>query len=72
MLSYLANYSDLYGPLRLFEFRTVRAVLAVLTALGIGFAIGPLLIRRFRELKFGRVNSAPPISTKSTRPPWAA
>jgi len=53
MLSYLANYSDLYGPLRLFEFRTVRAVLAVLTALAIGFAIGPFLIRRFRELKFG-------------------
>ncbi len=53
MLSYLANYSEYFGPLRLFEFRTVRTVLAVLTALGIGFAIGPMLIRRFREMKLG-------------------
>jgi phospho-N-acetylmuramoyl-pentapeptide-transferase len=53
MLSYLANYSEYFGPLRLFEFRTVRTVLAVLTALLIGFGIGPLMIRKFRELKFG-------------------
>ena len=53
MLSYLANYSEYFGPLRLFEFRTVRTVLAALTALLIGFAIGPALIRKFRELKFG-------------------
>ena len=53
MLSYLANYSDYFGPLRLFEFRTVRTVLAVLTALVIGFAIGPLLIRHFTQLKLG-------------------
>ncbi len=53
MLSYLANYSEYFGPLRLFEFRTVRTVLAALTALIIGFVIGPMLIRKFRELKFG-------------------
>lgn len=53
MLSYLANYSEYFGPLRLFEFRTVRGVLAVLTALTIGFVVGPKLIRRFREMKFG-------------------
>jgi phospho-N-acetylmuramoyl-pentapeptide-transferase len=53
MLSYLANYADYFGPLRLFEFRTVRTVLAVLTALMIGFGIGPFMIRRFRQMKFG-------------------
>jgi len=53
MLTYLAGYSDFFGPLRLLEYRTVRTVLAALTALVIGFAIGPVLIRRFRELKLG-------------------
>ena len=53
MLTYLAAYSDYFGPLRLLEYRTVRTVLAALTALVIGFAIGPVLIRRFRELKLG-------------------
>ena len=53
MLSYLAQYSDVFGPLRLLEYRTLRTVFAVLTALAIGFALGPLLIRRFRALKLG-------------------
>lgn len=50
MLSYLAD-SD--SPLRLLHYITVRTVLAALTALVIGFIIGPMLIRKFRELKFG-------------------
>ena len=53
MLSYLARYEDYYGPLRLFGSITVRSMLAAITALFIGFFIGPLLIRKFRELKFG-------------------
>jgi UDP-N-acetylmuramyl pentapeptide phosphotransferase/UDP-N-acetylglucosamine-1-phosphate transferase len=32
----------------------VRTVLAALTALVIGFVIGPLLIRKFKQLKFGQ------------------
>ena len=53
MLSYLSNYAHVFGPLRLLHYISVRTVLAALTALLIGFIIGPWLIRRFRELKFG-------------------
>ncbi len=53
MLSWLGQYDEYFGPLRLFKSHTVRTVLATLTALFIGFAIGPRLIKKFRELKFG-------------------
>jgi phospho-N-acetylmuramoyl-pentapeptide-transferase len=53
MLSYLADYSEYFGPLRLLRYITVRTVLAALTSLVIGFAIGPLLIAKFREMKLG-------------------
>ncbi|HVZ63077.1 MAG TPA: phospho-N-acetylmuramoyl-pentapeptide-transferase [Lacunisphaera sp.] len=53
MLSYLSDYSHVFGPLRLLHYITVRTVGAAATALLIGFIIGPWLIRRFRELKFG-------------------
>jgi phospho-N-acetylmuramoyl-pentapeptide-transferase len=53
MLSYLAGYEDYYGPLRLFGSITLRVMLAAVTALLIGFLIGPQLIAKFRELKFG-------------------
>lgn len=53
MLSYLGNFEDYFGPLRLFHSMTLRAILAALTALIIGFVFGPMLIRKFRELKFG-------------------
>lgn len=53
MLSYLAKFEATFGPLRLLGFSTVRTVLAALTALVIGFIIGPWLIARLRRLKFG-------------------
>ncbi|QYM78085.1 phospho-N-acetylmuramoyl-pentapeptide-transferase [Horticoccus luteus] len=53
MLSYLADWADYLGPLRLLRYITVRTLLAAGTSLVIGFIIGPWLIRRFRELKFG-------------------
>jgi phospho-N-acetylmuramoyl-pentapeptide-transferase len=53
MLSYLANYESYFGPLRLLHYITLRTAFAALTAMGIGFAIGPMLIRKFRELKLG-------------------
>ncbi|MEJ1971303.1 MAG: phospho-N-acetylmuramoyl-pentapeptide-transferase [Lacunisphaera sp.] len=53
MLSYLSEFDHLFGPLRLLHYITVRSVGAAVTALFIGFIIGPRLIRRFRELKFG-------------------
>jgi len=53
MLSFLADFDNYFGPLRLLRYITVRTLLAAITALVIGFAIGPQLIRKFRELKFG-------------------
>jgi len=53
MLSYLSEYAYLFGPLRLLRSIPVRTMGAATTALIIGFIIGPWMIRRFRELKFG-------------------
>ncbi|MBL9215117.1 MAG: phospho-N-acetylmuramoyl-pentapeptide-transferase [Opitutaceae bacterium] len=53
MLSYLSDYAEFWGPLRLLHYITVRAVGAAVTALFIGFLVGPWLIGRFRALKFG-------------------
>ena len=45
MLSYLQLWESTFGPLRLFQFISVRAILAGITALVIGFLIGPKVIR---------------------------
>ena len=53
MLSYLAGFDEVFGPLRLLRFITLRTLLATGTAAAIGFLIAPWLIARLRELKFG-------------------
>ena len=45
MLSYLQSGEEWFGPLRLFQFISVRAILAGITGMFIGFALGPRLIR---------------------------
>ncbi|MDR2844698.1 MAG: phospho-N-acetylmuramoyl-pentapeptide-transferase [Puniceicoccales bacterium] len=45
MLYYLNSFRDIWGPLRLFEYQTFRAMMAGITALVIGFIIAPRLIR---------------------------
>ena len=45
MLSYLQFYESFFGPLRLFQFISVRAIFAGITALLIGYFIGPTLIK---------------------------
>lgn len=47
-------YPDSLGFLRVFQYLTFRAVLAALTALLIGLAFGPWVIRRLTELKIGQ------------------
>jgi phospho-N-acetylmuramoyl-pentapeptide-transferase len=54
MLSYLANFADYLGPLRLLRFITFRTLLSTVTAALIGFAIAPRLIANLRRLKFGQ------------------
>jgi phospho-N-acetylmuramoyl-pentapeptide-transferase len=54
MLSYLADYEEYFGPLRLLRFVTLRTLFGAGTAVFIGFVLGPWLIRRLRVLKFGQ------------------
>jgi len=54
MLSYLSSYADLFGPLRILRYITLRTLLAAGTASLIGFVIGPWLIAHLRRLKFGQ------------------
>lgn len=50
MLSYLQFYEEVFGPLRLFQFISIRAIGAGLTALFVGFYLGPKVIRFLRNL----------------------
>ena len=47
-------YPDQFGFMRVFQYHTFRAVMAALTALLIGLAFGPWVIRRLTELKIGQ------------------
>ncbi|RPG86166.1 MAG: phospho-N-acetylmuramoyl-pentapeptide-transferase [Coraliomargarita sp. TMED73] len=51
MLSYLAEFENFFGPLRLFRYITLRSAFAGLTGLMIGFAIGPWLFGKLRALR---------------------
>src|SRR5882724_9552849 len=52
MFYYLSVYTDLFSPLRVFQYTTFRAVFAAITALLICVVTGPWLIRRLTEMKF--------------------
>ncbi|KQW65624.1 MULTISPECIES: phospho-N-acetylmuramoyl-pentapeptide-transferase [unclassified Methylibium] len=47
-------YPEQLGFLRVFQYLTFRAVMAAMTALLIGLALGPIVIRRLTELKIGQ------------------
>lgn len=51
MLSELAQFESLFGPLRLFRFITFRSVGGAATALFLGMMLAPWLIARLRQLK---------------------
>jgi phospho-N-acetylmuramoyl-pentapeptide-transferase len=50
----LALYPEEFSFLRVFQYITFRAVMAAMTALLIGLAFGPWVIRRLTELKIGQ------------------
>ena len=54
MLSYLADYEHIWGPLRVLRYLTLRTLLAAGTATLVGFIIGPWLIAKLQRLKFGQ------------------
>ena len=51
---WLQSQSPEFGFLRVFQYQTFRAVMAALTALLMGLAAGPYVIRRLDELKIGQ------------------
>ena len=54
MLSFLSAYDDVIGPLRVLHYLTFRTLMSAGTAAVIGFLLGPWLIRRLQQLKFGQ------------------
>ena len=54
MLSYLAEYEHVWGPLRMLRYITLRTLFAAGTATLVGFVIGPWLIARLRQMKLGQ------------------
>jgi phospho-N-acetylmuramoyl-pentapeptide-transferase len=54
LAQWLQTLSPEFGFFRVFQYITFRAVMAALTALLIGLAFGPMVIRRLRALKIGQ------------------
>ena len=54
LAQWLQTLSPEFGFFRVFQYITFRAVMAALTALLIGLAAGPYVIRRLTELKIGQ------------------
>ena len=55
MMVYLAEYLESYhSGFNVFQYITLRAVLAVITALLISFVIGPFMIRRLNRYSIGQ------------------
>ena len=54
LAQWLQSFSPEYGYLRVFQYLTFRAVMAAMTALLIGLAAGPAVIRKLTELKIGQ------------------
>jgi phospho-N-acetylmuramoyl-pentapeptide-transferase len=54
LAQWLQSQSPEFGFFRVFQYLTFRAVMAAMTALLIGLAAGPYVIRRLRELKIGQ------------------
>lgn len=54
LLELFRSLADGFPALNVFNYLTLRAVLAVLTSMGIGFALGPWMIARLKNLHFGQ------------------
>ncbi len=54
MLSFLSNYDEHLGPLRILRYLTFRTLMSAGTAAIIGFLIAPWLIAQLRKMKFGQ------------------
>ena len=56
MLVELFNFfSDNYGPLRVFDYLSFRAIFATLTALSVSLILGPRFINKMHSIQVGQV-----------------
>ena len=56
MLVWIADYlSQFYGSFAVFQYLTLRGILAVITSLVISWVFGPAVIRRLNELQMGQI-----------------
>ena len=64
MFYYLHLFSEMFSPLRVFRYITLRALAGAATAFLISLIVGPAMIRWLRRLKIGqyvRKDEAPPL-----------
>ncbi|HEY7885218.1 MAG TPA: phospho-N-acetylmuramoyl-pentapeptide-transferase, partial [Cellvibrionaceae bacterium] len=55
MLFWLAEQlQEYYRPFAVFQYLTLRAILSVMTALGISLLLGPWMIRKLNQLQIGQ------------------
>ena len=55
MLLFLSHYlSEWHSGFRVFQYLTLRAILAALTALAISFLVGPWMIRKLSSRQIGQ------------------
>ena len=54
LLELFRSLADGFPALNVFNYLTLRAVLAALSSMGIGFALGPWMIARLKNLHFGQ------------------
>ena len=72
LADYLAQYISAFGVVK---YLTFRAILGMLTSLGISLLLGPVVIRRLNYLQIGqsvRSDGLKATSVRQVRPPWAA
>ena len=75
LAQWLQTLSPEFGFFRVFQYLTFRAVMAALTALLIGLAFGPWVIRRLAALKIGSRSATTACRStwpRAVRRPWVA
>ena len=55
LIEFFNFFSDSFGPLRVFDYLSFRAILATLTALLISLILGPRFIDKMQEIQVGQV-----------------
>ena len=54
MLTYLADFENIFGPLRLFRYLSLRIAFCGISSILIGAILGPWLIAKLKSLKMNQ------------------